>query len=142
MFSITPLIRPNSFNELKTHCGLGLWYTASCVTWDLSLGLRTRESLTPVPFYCIFLLTLRLNAEFVLISFYKIPLYVSSLWLRRTQVLVSHAGSRLGKRKPSSSPTWDSSSGLHQIVVLVIILLWVLISKLYLTVTLPSWLPH
>lgn len=41
-----------------------------------------------------------------MLSFCKTPPYVSSLGLKRTQMFMSHAASRLGKRKPSSSPSW------------------------------------
>lgn len=94
-----------------------------------SHSFRTRESVTPVPFYCTFLLMLRLKAAFVFISFCKAPAYVSGWRLRSTQVLVSRAGSRLGKRKPSSGPSWPpSNSGLQHTVVQVKILTWFLSS--------------
>ena len=119
-FSITPLIRPNPFNEPETQCDLGLRSKVSCDT-GLSPMFRTRESMTPGPFYCIFFLMWRQKTEFIFISFCKTPPYVSGLQLRRMQVFGSHAGSRLGKRKAASGPCWlPSSCGLHQRVLQVI----------------------
>lgn len=73
----------------------------------LSHILTTRESLTPVPFYCIFLPILRLKRRVCFYFFFCMaPPYVSGLWLKGTQVFVSHAGSTFGKKKPSSGPSW------------------------------------
>ena len=106
MFSITALVRPDPFNGPETQCDLGLRSEVSC-DMGLSPVFRTRESMTPVPFYCIFFLMQRQKAEFVFISFCKAPLYVSGLQLRRMQVFGSHAGSRLGRRKPPKSGAGD-----------------------------------
>ena len=106
MFSITALVRPDPFNGPETHCDLGLQSKVSC-DMGLSPVFRTRESMTPVPFYCIFFLMQRQKAEFVFISFCKAPPYVSGLQLRRMQVFGSHAGSRLGRRKPPKSGAGD-----------------------------------
>ena len=101
MFSITALVRPDPFNGPETHCDLGLQSKVSC-DMGLSPVFRTRESMTPVPFYCIFFLMQRQKAEFVFISFCKAPPYVSGLQLRRMQVFGSHAGSTKDSALPSS----------------------------------------
>lgn len=60
--------------------------------------------------FCSFLLCFppdtKIRSRVCFDFFCRTPPCVSALGLRRTQVFVSHAGSRFGTRKPPNNPTW------------------------------------